>query len=58
MKMASLSPRPANYYIPKPIPSGGNRIGLPIVQPAPGRAPVKFGLPIMPPNRFTPAKRK
>lgn len=58
MKMASLSPRPANYYIPKPIPSGGNRIGLPIIQPPTGRAPIKFGLPIMGPISFMPTKRK
>lgn len=57
--MASLKPiAPANYYIPKPIPSNGNRFGLPIVQPVSGRPPVKFGMPIMPPMRFTPAKRK
>jgi len=54
--MAGL--RPANYYIPKPIPSGGTRYGLPIMQPEPGRAPGKFYMPIMPPARFVPQKRK
>lgn len=54
--MASL--KPANYYIPKPIPSGGNRFVLPIIQPMPGRAPVRFTLPILPPTQFTPVKRK
>ena len=53
-----LKPRPANYYIPKPIPSGGNRYGLPVMQPMPGRAPVKFGLPIMGPVQFGITKRK
>lgn len=42
----------ANYYLPKPIPSGGFRFGLPIVQPMPGRAPVRFGIPIQPSARF------
>lgn len=61
MKMASLKPvskSPANYYIPKPIPSGGVRYGLPIQQPISGRPPIKFGLPIMPPKYFMPTKRK
>lgn len=39
--MASL--RPANYYLPKPIPapSTGVRFGLPIQQPS-------YGLPVQP----------
>jgi hypothetical protein len=42
--MASLRPfRPANYYLPKPIPapSTGVRFGLPIQQPS-------YGLPVQP----------
>lgn len=56
--MAGLSSKPANYYIPKPIPSGGNRYVLPIQQPMPGRVPIKFGLPIMPPTNFYPTTKR